>query len=51
MILALTIVQGDGVTTVTVFAHICTPSVFDDGGCTAIDCSATANIQDPSSAN
>ena len=49
-----------------VAAHICTPPVFDDGGCTAtvfeaggcidivfatIDCTATANRQNPDTAN
>ena len=43
------IVQDDGLTAVPVFAYICTPPVFDDGGCTSIvsatiDCSATANL-------
>ena len=43
------IIQDDGLTAVPVFAYICTPPVFDDGGCTAmvsatIDCSATANL-------
>ena len=58
VILALTIVQDDGVTTAPVFAHSCNPLVvvFDDGGCTGIvsvtiDCNATANVQNPSSAN
>ena len=49
VILALTIVQDDGTTAVPVFAHISTPLVFDDGGCTAtvfatIDCSATTKV-------
>ena len=40
------IVQDDGVTRVPVVAYICTPPVFDDGGCTdaAIDCGATTNL-------
>ena len=49
-----------------VAAHICTATVFDDGGstapvfeaggwidivCATIDCTATANLQDPDTAN
>ena len=52
----LCIVQEDGATTVPVFAHICTLLVFDDSGCTdivcaTIDCSATANVQNPCTDN
>ena len=49
-----------------IVAHICTPPVFDDGGstalvfeaggcidivCATIDCTATANVQNPDMAN
>ena len=49
------IVQDDGATAVSEFAPICTPPVFDAGGCTAIgsatiDYSATANVQNPDTA-
>ena len=51
----LCIVQDDEVATVPVFVHICTPPVFEAGGCTDIvfddgDCSATANVQNPDTA-
>ena len=62
----LCIVQDDEVAAVPVFAHICTPSVFEDIGCTSpafdaggctdsvfttTDCSATASVQNPYPAN
>ena len=48
VISAQCIVQDDG--TIPVFACVCTPPVFDDGGCTVIvfatiDRNATANLQ------
>ena len=48
--------DNDGATAVPVFSNICTPPVFDDGGCTAVvfatgDCSATANLLDPYTAD
>ena len=51
----VSIVQDDEVAAIPVFAHICTALVFDDGGCidavsATIDCSATANLQDPHTA-
>ena len=48
--------DNDGATAVPVCTHICTPPVFEAGGCTdsvfaTIDCTATANLQNPDTAN
>ena len=50
-----TTVQNDGATTVPVFAHICTPPVWDGGGYTDSvsatgDCNGTTNVPSSSSA-
>ena len=52
-ILLCTLQDNDGFAAVSVSAHIYTPPMFDDGGCTGIVfsggyCSATANLQDSS---
>ena len=51
----VSIIQDDGVTAIPVFAHICTAPMFDDGGyidavSATINCSATADLQDPHTA-
>ena len=48
--------DNDGATAVPVCTHICTATVFDGGSGTDIvfatgDCSATANLLDPYTAN
>ena len=48
--------DNDGATAVPMFAYICTATMFDDGGSIATefatgDCSATANLLDPYTAN
>ena len=52
-VLLCTLKDNDGATAVPLSAHIYTPPMFDDGGCTRIVfsggyCSATANLQDSS---